>query len=118
MIRAAFVALAGCSLLSVPMPHTPRRDEHLYCSYAAPIADTVGGVLFGLPTLYEIANYNTHSDGFSPSSVWIDLVTGGFTALYTASAVYGYLETARCNQLKDAGPPPTAAPALARLRSN
>jgi hypothetical protein len=90
----------ACSWLFVKSPPPQHVDLKYFgdctSSKAAPVVDTVVAGLETLRTVYALSAENSAYDHL-PISRGADIALGlGLTALFTASAVYGYGNTAEC----------------------
>jgi hypothetical protein len=100
---SCILAASGCSWIFVK-PSAPKHMQLRYfdctSSKAAPILDTIGAGLGGASTVYVLS---TDSAGVhAPPSHAAYIALGlGITALYTASAVYGYSHTSECAHAQD-----------------
>lgn len=114
--RLAAIALllmpgTGCSWLAVSKPPVGPIESttELDCtrSRAAPIADTVGAVIFAaiaVPALYDLIATNCTppgGPGHNPEAICsaLGIPALGFATLYGFSAAYGYKHTGRCSDL-------------------
>jgi hypothetical protein len=115
------ISSSGCSFLfTTKAPAEPERlppDAPLQCTSerVAPILDTVFAALGVLRTGIAVSAHKNDYDD-TPLSKGADVgISVGLTTLLTASAVYGFGVTSRCEQAKEsraASPPtvPSAAP--------
>jgi hypothetical protein len=110
---------SGCSWMAMgPVPERPRHGGTVDCeaSQAAPVADTVGAVLFAFPVvpLVGVGAVIASGPGCSPDTgdMCIDprgfgyLVIGagvlslGIVTLYALSARHGFRHAERCAELR------------------
>jgi hypothetical protein len=100
LVCACLVFSPACSWLFVKGPPPERVDLKYFgdcsSSKAAPVVDTVVAGLETVRTVYALSAENSAYDHL-PISRGADIALGlGLTALFTASAVYGYGATSEC----------------------
>ena len=109
------LCLPGCSWLFVEAPRAqvaPSQPVTCTRSKAAPIIDSVVTGLQTVRVVYALSQSEADYDDF-PISRGADIGLGlGFTALFAASAVYGFSTTATCAaaQQRALAEPPPAPP--------
>ena len=120
------LCLPGCSWLFVEAPRaqvTPSQPVTCTRSKAAPIIDSVVTGLQTVRVVYALSQSEADYDDF-PISRGADIGLGlGFTALFAASAVYGFSTTATCAAAEQRAlvepppaPPPSALPSGATVQ--
>lgn len=101
----------GCSFLFVTPPSSPEPGtistggEKCTTSKVAPVLDTIFTGLEAARIVYAAAAPDSvYSDPKQPLSRGADIALGvGFAALFLGSAVYGYVNTAKCSELRKPG---------------
>jgi hypothetical protein len=123
---AAGLLLQGCSFIFVDTPPAryaeapPSPSEPIKCtsSVAAPVVDTVLGAFEVVRTGFALSASDSTYTNY-PISRSADIGFGmAFASLFAASAIYGYINTSRCDDLKENTPraaPPGYTPPPPRL---
>jgi len=113
IVTTCVALLQGCSWLFVDAPPAHRAPAgQVACtrSKAAPVIDTVVAAVQVGRTVFAIAQSEADYRDF-PISRGADIGLGvGLTALFTASAVYGYATTSACATAQNAAAASLAAP--------
>ncbi len=104
MLAASTLALSGCSWAFSRPPERPQPSHGAHVSalcrpsYAAPVIDTWQAVGSGILTLYMLSHMSgSEADTFGALAA----VTAGNTALWGASASYGFKQARACRELRD-----------------
>jgi hypothetical protein len=126
LVLAAGMLLQGCSFIFVDTPPPryaeapPAPSEPIACtsSVAAPVVDTVIGAFEVIRTGFALSASDSAYTNY-PISRGADIGFGmAFASLFAASAIYGYINTSRCADLKENTPraaPPEYIPPPPRL---
>jgi len=110
-VRMGGVMLALLSVLSfqacsfafverAPAQATTLRYLDCTSSRTAPVLDTIGAGLYGVSTGIAISVSGHEFERYGVSKLATIALNLGITALFGASAVHGYRETARCVEAK------------------
>jgi hypothetical protein len=101
------VVLASLSVLTAPgcsfafverAPAQPTTLRYLDCtsSRTAPVLDTIGAGFYGVSTAIAVSVNEDEFDRHGVSKLATVALNLAITALFSASAIHGYRETARC----------------------
>ena len=101
VVLASLSALmaSGCSFAFVERaPAQPTTLRYLDCtsSRTAPVLDTVGAGFYGVSTAIAASVSEDEFERYGVSKLATIGLNLAITALFTAGAIYGYRETARC----------------------
>lgn len=103
VLAASTLAVSGCSWAFSRPPQRPSQQSRHYASapcrpgYVAPVIDTWQAVGSGILTLYMLGHMSgSEADTFGALAA----VTAGSTAVWGASASYGFKQARACRELR------------------
>lgn len=117
VLLAAAPALSGCSWIFLERPPQqiqPGAPVNCTASRAAPVADTVGAVLYAATAIAALAAPTSRPEQSTLTRLDFSLSPGnkallggfsaGLSALFAVSAAQGYASTASCRALRNEPP--------------
>jgi hypothetical protein len=99
MASLSVLPVHGCSFAFVDTPPAqPTTLRYLDCTSnrAAPVLDTIGAGFYGVSTGIAVSVSEDEFERHGVSKLATIALNLAITALFTAGAVYGYRQTARC----------------------
>jgi len=105
VVLASLLALtaSGCSFAFVERaPAQPTTLRYLDCTAnrTAPVLDTIGAGFYGVSTAIAVSVGEERFEQYGVSKLATVALNLAITALFSASAIHGYRETARCADAK------------------